>query len=137
MDLGNEIYSPDNIKFIKRANYRRIWNPQFLRAKVLRHLFSSFPDRPFVAKEMDYFKDELQVPAHHQLYVSEENYMVVGESASRAKITRNCYESMKDACIEIPEGFELSEKTIIQGELKERSLMSSLVNKLNFLFGGE
>lgn len=124
--LGSYIYSFNSEKFIRRRNYKRIWNPQFLRVKVIRYLFNSFPDVPFAAKEMDFLKDKLEPPQDQELYVSELNYFVVGESTTRGKLTKNCLISMIRANIEIPEYFEVSDKSIIQGEL-----VSSINKKIN------
>ena len=115
--LDSVIENNSNIRFIQRRNYKKIWNPCFLRAKVIRTIFNSFPDRPFVGKEMDYFKDQLSIPADQKLFISENNLIVVGESTTRGKLTKNCLESLIDAGIKVPKIFETSDKIMIQGEL--------------------
>jgi hypothetical protein len=129
----NIITDTNNNKYIQRKNYKRIWNHQFLRVKVLRYLFNEFPDRPFVAKEMDYFKNQIEIPDDQKLYVSEKNYMILGESTSRGKLTKNCELSMCRSGIKIPHNFVLGEKYIVQGEF---SFSQRYREKITRLFSG-
>jgi len=103
--------------YIQRRNYNKIWNPQFLRVKALKYIFNNFPDRPFMAKEMDYFINHLELPEDHKLYVSEQNYFVVGESATRGGLTKNCIDSLSKYGYKIPTYFKRSSRTMIQGEI--------------------
>lgn len=104
------------IKAIKRLRYNQIWYHQFLRAKVLRHMFQSFPDHHFNAKQMDYYIDDLEMPADHQLYVTQHNYTTYGETTDAGKITANCAKSLIDHGHTIPDGFDVLEEEIIMGE---------------------
>jgi hypothetical protein len=77
-----------------------------MRAKVLRHLFKHLPDHIPSAKAMDDLKDEVPKLPEHRLFVTEKNYAVFGESTRKGDITQNCYESIIDAGIELPEWFQ-------------------------------
>jgi len=101
--------------FVRRKNYIQIYSHQFLRVKVLRYLFKSFPDRPFNPHEMDKFIQNRYVPGSHKLNVSAENLVVFGESTSRGNITRNCANSFKRFGMKIPDGFVISERNKIKG----------------------
>ena len=100
-----------------RRNYNQIWLHQFLRVKVLRRLFESFPDASFIAREMDKFKDVLSVPHDTNLYVTEKNFAVFGESTIFGKLTQGCLLSMQQFSIEAPEGLELVDKNVVIGSL--------------------
>ncbi|MBE7384763.1 MAG: hypothetical protein F6J95_025530 [Leptolyngbya sp. SIO1E4] len=95
-----------------------VWSHHFIRTKVMRRLFQSFPDRPFTAKEMDFFKKE-KLPGE-KIYVLEKNLAVFGESTSRGKLTENCAASFKKWGLEIPENFQISKKYHIKGKLPYR-----------------
>lgn len=82
--------------YLRRRDYSQIWVHQFLRAKVIRHLFERFPDDIPEAKAMDGLKNGLDLPESHALFVTAENHAVFGESTSRGKLTMNCYESLRE-----------------------------------------
>lgn len=119
--LDKELYKYDfkvtngEQTYLRRKGYRMIWIHQFMRVKVLRTLFSYFPADMKTAKNMDYIMYRHTVPDDQWLYMLDHNAAVYGESTSRGLITRNCLKSFKDRGIGLPEGFELSNKTIIQG----------------------
>ncbi len=92
----------EGITAIERANYKHIWLHQFTRAKVLRHLFSAFPEVLFAAKKMDSLKNQIAKPLDHRLYVSEHSYCLFHESTSRGKITRNCLDSFQSMEMNVP-----------------------------------
>jgi len=100
-----------------RRNYNQIWLHQFLKVRVVRHLFESFPDSSFIAREMDKFKDAMSVPLDSNLYVTEKNYVVFGESTIYGKLTQGCLMSMQNLSIEVPEGIELIDKNVVIGSL--------------------
>jgi hypothetical protein len=82
------------------------WAHQFMRCKVLRRMFESFPDRPFAAKEMDFFpKRKL---AGEKIYDAEKNLIVFGESTSRGELTINCFLELKRQGLKAPAGFNIS-----------------------------
>jgi len=103
--------------FINRKNYTQIWLHQFLRAKVLKQLFETFPDDPFVAKQMDDFIWTKQLPLDTKLYVSQKNLAIYGESTSRSKLTSNCVKSIKAYDLQRPKNFELCKDKITMGRL--------------------
>lgn len=94
-----------------------IWYHQYLRVKVLKHIFEVF-EEPTVAKNLDY-----------QLYKNEEtmyNYLgsgryygvfekcsEYGESTSRGKTTLNCYKSFIDNNINLNNILQVSDKILI------------------------
>lgn len=119
--------------FLERKDYQQIWLHQFLRVKVLKHLFNQFPNENFIAKEMDYFKDNLKLPNNQKLLVSEKNYVIFGESTSRGMLTQNCVHSLNQLKLKPPKEFAISGKKIIIGELDEQknsSFFSSIFKKL-------
>lgn len=103
-------------KYRQRKNYTMIWMHQFMRVKVMRHLFSHFPTNLKSAKEMDYIMFKLQLPQDHKLYVLNKNLGIFGESTSRGKLTKNCYSSLKKGNYNIPDNFEVGDKHIVIGE---------------------
>ena len=92
-----------------------LWQPQFLRVKLLRRVFASFPDRDFRAKEMDSFP-KLKLKGE-KLYVPEKNLIRVGESTHRGELTENCLVSFTKWGLEIPHNLKVTKKYMIQGEL--------------------
>ena len=64
------------------------------------------PDHIPSAKAMDDLKDDVPKLPEHRLFVTEKNYAVFGESTRRGMITQNCYESIVDSGIELPEWFQ-------------------------------
>jgi len=98
-----------DIPLVRREDYAGIWIHQFLRVRALRELFSSFPNRPFSAKEMDGFKDSFTLPIDTRFYGSMYTYVVFGESTTRGHITRNCYDSMVQKGIPVPTGFGIKD----------------------------
>jgi hypothetical protein len=82
------------LDLIRRSSYHQIWIHQFVRAKVIRFLFSRFPADIPRAKDMDALKDILEVPTDHGLYVASTNYAVFGESTCAGILTNNCRDSL-------------------------------------------
>jgi len=80
--------------YLERADYQQIWIHQYLKVKVIRHLFNAFPDEMPVARVMDQLKKEVKRPADQKLYVTSENWATFGESSSAGVVTKNCYLSM-------------------------------------------
>ncbi len=101
----------DNL--LLRYNYNQFWLHQFLRVRVVRDLFASFPDREFVAKEMDDFISTEKPGEGTNLFVTEKNFAVFGESSLRGKLTTGCIASMRKYSLNVPEGFETVEKEIL------------------------
>jgi hypothetical protein len=92
-----------------------IWEHQFVRVKLLRNLFESFPDRLFKAKEMDGFP---HIKGYgEKCYLPAKNLVVFGESTSRGELTENCVASFKKWGLEIPGGFTVSNKYHLYGQL--------------------
>ena len=92
--------------YLERKGWWQIWIHQIMRAKVLRHLFKHLPDHIPSAKAMDDLKDDVPKLPEHRLFVTEKNYAVFGESTRRGMITQNCYESIVESGIELPEWFQ-------------------------------
>ncbi len=107
----------DGVQLLERKSYHQIWIHQFVKVKVLRHLFLSFP-KIVKAKMMDDLKFQVQKPVSHRLFVTSINYAIFGESSSDGQITLNCSKSMAEKGIEIPKWFEVNNKrTTIIGML--------------------
>jgi len=122
-----------NEAFRERQDYSQIWLHQFLRAKVLKTMFRQFPRKFSSAKDMDTFIKSLELPDNQKLYVSEANHVVFGESTTRGKITQNCAESIRKKGWRFPDQFQVSEKSIVIGEITQR--WTSLFGQLNRLIG--
>ncbi|NEP41535.1 MAG: hypothetical protein F6K25_22735 [Okeania sp. SIO2G4] len=91
------------------------WRPQFVRVKVIRRMFESFPDYNFKAAEMnDFPKEKLE---GEKFYVPEKNLVIVGESTHRGELTENCASSFKKMGLEIPANFTVTKKYMLQGYL--------------------
>jgi len=103
---------------LERKTYDLIWVHQFLRVKVLKELFSQFPQSIVRPKELDAFKDNAKIPQKHKLLLTKENYAVFGESTSRGKLTANCADSLKASGLaDKIDSFEASEEIITIGSL--------------------
>lgn len=103
---GERINLSNDIFVLERNTYKQIWLHQFLRVKVLKHLFESFPPNIKSAKNMDKYKDDTVKPINHRLYVTEKNYSVFGESTTRGFMTDNCFRSFVNESIELPDWFD-------------------------------
>lgn len=88
--------------YLERKGYEQIWIHQFLRVKVLRYLFESFPDDISLAKSLDRLKSQVKKPRSQRIFVSRENLAVFGESTSRGIVTRNCCRSILDSGLALP-----------------------------------
>jgi hypothetical protein len=106
---------------LRRYNYNQIWLHQFVRASTLRNLFKCFPSRDFPAIEMDAFTRQgpnaLRVPHNDIMYVTQQNFVVFGESTSGGKVTRGCLESMTRFGIHCPEHFDVADVSKVIGSL--------------------
>lgn len=103
---GPAIPAPWGEPLLERAGYHQLWLHQFLRVKVLRHVFRSFPDAIPAAKALDELLSRLEKPAGHRLFVAARNLSVFGESTSRGLLTQNCYFSMKTRGLPRPDFFD-------------------------------
>lgn len=99
---GNWLLSKTYV-FLVRKGYEQIWIHQFLKVKVLRHLFSGFPEVIENAMDMDGFKDSMNKPPEQILLVTENNHAVFGESTVSGVLTENCLKSMVEKGIYIPD----------------------------------
>jgi len=99
---GKELVDAQGDVYLERKNYEQIWIHQYLKVKVIRHLFNSFPDKILTAKTMDPLKKQVEKPNSHQLYVASDNLATFGESTTRGVITKNCFKSMKANNLSIP-----------------------------------
>jgi hypothetical protein len=104
--------------YLERRGWNQIWIHQFLRVKVLRHLFSQMPPEIASAKLMDHLKDAIPKPPDLRLYVTKDNFAVFGESTHKGTINQNCYDSIIKTDIELPEWFRRPNgKQVINGKL--------------------
>jgi len=120
---GKLVSSCTGTTLLERKNYKCIWIHQFLRVKVLRHLFKSFPDEIPNAKVMDKLKGHIGKPEDHRLYVTEQTMAVFGESTMRGVLTENCYRSMQDLGLPPPDWHagEVTESSI-HGKMPDRGI---------------
>jgi hypothetical protein len=98
----HEHVTPLGDVLLERRTWHQIWIHQFLRAKVLRYLFSQMPEHIPSAKAMDTFKSNIVKLPEHRLFVTKENFAVFGESTHGGVLTRNCYNSIRTTNIELP-----------------------------------
>ena len=118
---SKNVISGDNtlntIPIVERRNWHQIWIHQFIRVKVLRHLFHGF-DKPIAyAKQMDEMKWSVPKLPEHKLFVSQENFSQFGESTVGGLLTQNCMESLRLENLDIPREYGIHEANIIMGEL--------------------
>ena len=114
---GQSIVDDAGNVYLERSGYAQIWIHQFLRVKVLRYLFDSFPDFIPSAKWMDGFAAQRAKPQSHRIYVSRENLAVFGESTSRGVVTLNCHRSMLDNGLPPPSwAVSTTAREIVMGE---------------------
>lgn len=116
IDENDLISIAPSLTAVRRLRFNQIWYHQFIRAGVLKYMFHSFPDKHFRAKEMDYFIDDLRMPAHFRLYVTEQNNSLYGESTTLGNITANCAKSFKKNGLPLPDGFQVLDKSILMGQ---------------------
>ena len=106
--------------YLERNSYAQIWIHQFLRVKVLRHLFASFPDAISTARAMDQLKDSVAKPATDRIFVSRENLAVFGESTSFGVLTANCHDSICEHGLALPPWHtHTTNETIVMGTLAD------------------
>jgi hypothetical protein len=108
---------PAGVVLRRRKDYSQIWMHQAVRVKVIRGLFESFPETIPTAKVMDGLKDRIDLPADQRLYVVEANLAVFGESTTRGRVTRNCATSLRASGLDIPAGFEESDREMLMGAI--------------------
>ena len=111
--------TPDGLTLLRRKDYSQIWLHQFLRIKVLRHLFERLPEDVAQAIALDPLKHRVPLPDDHRLYVVERNLAVFGESTSRGRVTRNCAASLRALGMGFPTGFEETDEVITMGVLDD------------------
>jgi hypothetical protein len=110
----------DDVKnvYLERKGYAQIWLHQFLRVKVLRYLFESFPDFIPAARAMDELKKQVRKPASHRVFVSGQNAAVFGESTSYGVLTQNCHRSIVENGLALPAwGSATTNEEIVMGNL--------------------
>jgi hypothetical protein len=112
-----EKFNIGDIHFFKKVEYGGVWSHQFIRAGFIREFFGEMPDKMAFAKIMDDYVVGRKLSNDANLYVSKKNCAIYGESTSRGKITKNCQESFLEKNLDVPTGFELSNKIHLIGSL--------------------
>lgn len=115
--LGADVIEESPVKLIARSGFHHIWLHQFLKVKVLRHLFTGMPQRLSSAKEMDSVKFEIGLPDRFSLYVSSRNQAVFGESTTRGAVTSNCRAALDENGIVLPPDFPTTDNEIVIGSM--------------------
>jgi hypothetical protein len=116
--LPYEQTTPAGDVLLERQKWYQIWIHQFLRVKVLRYFFTHMPVGISNAKVMDELKNEIPKPDQIKLFVTKENYAIFGESTQRGAITTNCYRSIRQSGLALPEWFRQSNGNYVSmGEL--------------------
>lgn len=115
---GEELVDDSGYVYLERKQYYQIWIHQYLKVKVIRHLFHSFPYEISPAKVMDRYRNRTRKPNSHRLFVTKENHAVFGESAFRGVLTKNCKKSMLRNGISLPSWANcVTKKEIVMGSL--------------------
>ena len=98
------------VRLLKRFDFNQIWLHQLLRVGVLRDLFAGFPDRHFRAIEMDTFTQQganaKKLPPQQTIYVTQQNFLVLGESLRNGRLTQTCIDSLSRHGCDVPAGFD-------------------------------
>lgn len=129
--LPRQLVTPAGDVLLERKGWYQIWIHQFLKAKVLRSLFSQLPSQIPSAKALDALKDQVPKPDEYQLFVTEQNFAVFGESTKRGVITRNCLESIRQTDIELPEWFQRSNgEWVTMGRLADKTAWQRLRSRI-------
>jgi len=122
--------------YLEKTGYEQIWIHQFVRVKVIRHLFNTFPDQIPYPRYMDELRDKVTKPIDHRLFVSQQNLAVFGESTDKGVLTRNCHQSIKDNGLTLPDwGSRLTTRDHFVGSWKVnakqrlRYLVGDLTNR--------
>jgi hypothetical protein len=119
--LAGERIMPGGDVLLERRKWYQIWIHQFLRVKVLRYFFTHMPKAIPNAKAMDELKNDIPKPDELRLLVTKENYAVFGESTQRGDLTLNCYESLKQAGLDLPDWFRKpNDNYVTMGELPDQ-----------------
>lgn len=115
---GESIVDDAQNVYLARKDYAQIWIHQFLRVKVLRHLFESFTDVITSARVMDKFKERIAKPVAHRVFVSRENHAIFGESTMGGVLTRNCQASFLENGLALPSwGMQTTDRAVVMGTL--------------------
>ncbi|MEM9556293.1 MAG: hypothetical protein AAGC60_18705 [Acidobacteriota bacterium] len=120
---------PPGVPLLERNSYQQIWIHQFLRVRVVRHLFGAFPDRIPQANVMDEYKDRMTLPPDHRLFVTRANAASFGESTDAGRLTRNCAESLDRHGFERPP-LPASPDRIVLGESSPWAFRATLLARL-------
>ena len=124
--------TPAGATLLERKGWYQIWIHQFLKAKVLRSLFSRLPLEIPSAKALDDLKDQIPKPDEYHLFVTEQNFAVFGESTKGGIITTNCLESIRQTDIELPEWFQHSNgEWVTMGKLRADTLWRRFRRRLS------
>ena len=100
--LSGERLSLGGETLLRRVAFQQIWIHQFVRVKVLRHLFRELPCANVTPPMLEAHKDQTPLPGDHALFVTQENLATFGESTHSGVLTSNCVASMKRIGIPIP-----------------------------------
>ena len=107
-----------------------------MRVRILRKLFSEFPDRHFTAIEMDAFtgqREELPVKefnSEEKMYVAVRNMARFGESTTGGKITRNCRDSIVRHGLGVPSSFQMCHDRMYLGKLHIKTILKIFIKNL-------
>ncbi len=104
-------------KLLEMKGYGHIWVHQFVRVKVIRSLFESFPVSIQAAKAMDGLLERAVKPESYRLFVTRRNLGIYGESTTRGLLTLNCHESIIANGLTLPELKGIAPRRIVKGEM--------------------
>jgi len=103
--------------WLERKNLKQIWIHQYLKVKVLRYLFNSFPEQINNPRTMDNTSNKVKKPSQYRLFVTYNNLSIFGESTTKGIITKNCLNNMKKYNLSIPLwASKVTSKEIIMGK---------------------
>ncbi|MBF0123038.1 MAG: hypothetical protein HQL21_06500 [Candidatus Omnitrophica bacterium] len=104
---NSEIKLPSGLPLIESKGLRHMWLHQFMRARILKKIFNTFPDYDYQAKEQDSFSQwhKSLLSEHEKVYVPQNNLIAFGESTTQGRITNVCVASFTRYGISVPQEF--------------------------------
>jgi hypothetical protein len=103
------------LEVLERITLHQFWAHQFIRAKLLRRIFEGMPDVIEMPTNMVKHLHNIKLFDHEKLLVSYTNNIVFGESTAKRVLTENCYKSLQEFGLPLPDFYkgELSKEHFI------------------------
>jgi hypothetical protein len=115
---GEWISGPEGERLYVRSDYSQIWLHQFIRAGSLKRFIDDLPQVSESTKELDTAKYDVEFEEGELFVVTEKNHISFGESTTRGKVTKNCYDSIIKENLSIPSNLKVCNERIRIGSTK-------------------